>query len=231
MVKIIVYILSILTKIKEKNTFKRLKKNGIKNQKIVLCFHGIFIDDCESVYSIYSDKFYEIIKKYTNLFISIDDISSHNGIVLTFDDVKESVYSYAYPLLKKMKIPFTIFITTNYIDKKGYLSSEQVKELSQDNLCTIGSHMCTHRKTREMSNKEITNEWLESRQIIEKIIGRQIFHAALPYGSVSSCTNKSIRLGLQCGYKTVSTTQSLTYHSGRVIPRFVYQNNKEFVLE
>ena len=68
----------------------------------------------------------------------------------------------------------------------GYMTGEQIHELAQDqDICTIGSHMCSHRKTREMSDREIRKEWADSKSILEKITGKPVEHAALPYGSDS----------------------------------------------
>ncbi len=88
--------------------------------------------------------------------------------------------------------------------------------------------MCSHRKTREMTVAEINREWSESKRVLESIIGKPVIHAALPFGSAASCSRKSIRLGLEAGYETVATTLAVPYKKGCIVPRFVYQNNRDF---
>jgi peptidoglycan/xylan/chitin deacetylase (PgdA/CDA1 family) len=39
----------------------------------------------------------------------------HAGVIITFDDNYEDVYTNAYPILKKYDIPATLFVTTDYI--------------------------------------------------------------------------------------------------------------------
>ena len=44
----------------------------------------------------------------------------NNSVVLTLDDGYESNYTLAYPALKEFKVPATIFITTNFVDRKEW---------------------------------------------------------------------------------------------------------------
>ncbi len=173
----------------------------------------------------------ETLNKAGDCFVSLDAAvsASGSGAVVTFDDGYESVYETVYPLFKERGVPFTAYIITDRIGTDGYMTAEQICELAQDaDICTIGSHMRSHRKTREMTAAEIRREWAESKRVLESITGKPVVHAALPYGSAASCSRKSIRFGLKAGYETVATTLAVPYKKGRVIPRFVYQNNREF---
>lgn len=62
-------------------------------------------------------------------FISIDDVYSKRlsefrycwqkkFINITFDDGFEDIYNNAYPILKKYNIPFTIYLSTDFVDRK-----------------------------------------------------------------------------------------------------------------
>ena len=198
----------------------------------VLCFHDIA--DVESdIYSISEDEFYTVVHNINGTFISLENAlsSSNNGkdinrYILSFDDGYESVFLLAYPILKRLNIPFVCYIATDFIGANGYMSSTQLKCISNDPLCTIGSHMCSHQMTREMSNELILHEWKSSKKILEGITNNNIEHAALPYGSRFACSRKSIRLALNLGYKSVATTSAwpLTYKK-QIIGRYVYRRN------
>lgn len=65
-------------------------------------------------------------------------------ILITIDDGWKSVYTDAYPILKEMGFPFTLFLYTNFVTGRGAsLSIAQVKEMIQ-NGATIGSHSTSH---------------------------------------------------------------------------------------
>jgi peptidoglycan/xylan/chitin deacetylase (PgdA/CDA1 family) len=56
----------------------------------------------------------------------IHDILTGGGprkkcVVFTFDDGYEDVYSLAYPIFRKYALPFTVYVSTNYPDKKAVL--------------------------------------------------------------------------------------------------------------
>ncbi len=62
-------------------------------------------------------------------FMSIDDLyeALHSGevvkkgVVFTLDDGYIDVFKEAYPIFKKYSVPFTVYITTSFLDRKGIL--------------------------------------------------------------------------------------------------------------
>jgi peptidoglycan/xylan/chitin deacetylase (PgdA/CDA1 family) len=57
-----------------------------------------------------------------------DDINKiRNAIIITFDDGYLNNYEYAFPILKKFNIPATIFLTTNFINKKKPLWPDRIE--------------------------------------------------------------------------------------------------------
>jgi len=50
-----------------------------------------------------------------------------NPVIFTFDDGYRNNYTYAFPLLKKYKVPATIFITTGFIDKINFLWTDRLE--------------------------------------------------------------------------------------------------------
>ena len=80
---------------------------------------------------------------------SIFDIEFNNPkknkkILLTIDDAFSSFYENAWPILKKRKIPFILFVSTEPVGKSGYMSWDQIKEVSSYDFAYIGNHSHTH---------------------------------------------------------------------------------------
>ncbi len=172
---------------------------------LILLFHRVNSRDnsSEVFFSITTQSFKEFLlklKEFGAVFISLSDIFacdlSQKNVVLTFDDGYEDIMK-IYPFLYEQKIPFTIFATVNYLNKSNYLTISQLKELSNSKLCTIGSHTISHPILRYCSQQELYHEIVDSKKILEDIIGKEINYFAYPYGSVYACSSMAI--------KTVST--------------------------
>ncbi len=148
-------------------------------------------------------------------FIHATDIASilkedKTGIfaVITFDDVPQDFYENAYPILKQYNIPFSLFITTGFIDKEGYLNKQQIIELSKDPLCTIGGHTMSHPQLR--FSKNLRQELCDSKQQLEELIGKEVDIFAYPYGRPSTVSRRVIREAKRAGYKMAfGTVQSI----------------------
>ena len=165
------------------------------------------------------DEAIEIIKKGDNTqFASI-----------TFDDVPSDFYENAYPVLLSYNIPFTLFLTVDYIYKEGYLNQEQVIELSKNPLCTIGAHTLSHPKLRNCPYAE--REIYESKETLESLISKEIGYFAYPYGKSSSISRKIINIAADAGYKCAFGTSDAPIFDiiGKkkyYLPRIVYQRGK-----
>ena len=55
-------------------------------------------------------------------------------ILVTIDDGFKSFYEEAWPILKKEKIPFILFISTEPVGKNGYMNWSQIKEIEKSDL-------------------------------------------------------------------------------------------------
>ena len=138
-------------------------------------------------------------------FLESNNLERHSKFcVVTFDDVPSNFYYNAYPYLKKNNIPFTLFITTNYLENKDYLSQDQIKQLDTDPLCTIGAHTLSHPMLRRCENPFA--ELLESKKKLEQILGHEIKYMAYPYGKHSSISNRIRRLASKAGYRYAFST-------------------------
>ena len=67
------------------------------------------------------------------------------SVVITMDDAFLSIYKKAWPILKKKKLPFTVFVSTNSLESpsKNYMNWDQIKEMAANGV-TIGHHTKNH---------------------------------------------------------------------------------------
>lgn len=199
---------------------------------VILMFHHIsdedinIMDCCKCKIT----RFKEIIRNVETDFeiVSIDDIYKENSkrvAVITFDDGCKDVYLNAYPFLKEHNIPFTVYLVSSFIGKKGYMSRDDILVLAKDPLVTIGFHTVKHNNLRFESSLEC--EMWKGKLCLETLIGRKISHFAFPYGKITNIGFKSIFYGFKLDYTTIVSTfdshlSPITMLFPKFLPRKIY---------
>jgi intercellular adhesin biosynthesis polysaccharide N-deacetylase len=158
-------------------------------------------------YSVYESEFEEhikILKEHDATFVTPDDLRRFNEtgkypkncVWISFDDVDESVYKNAFPVLKKHQIPFTLFVIAGHVGNDDFenfslLTWEQIQEMVDSGLATVGSH--TYDMHRLVDNKPVffypeqkkafLKDLIKSKETIEaNLEGVEVVDFAYPYG-------------------------------------------------
>ena len=221
-------------------------------------------------------------------FVSLDQLSEQlvagSGkklLALTFDDGYRDNFTVAYPLLKRLGIPFAIYATTSFPDGEAVLwwyaverllqvhdqialadgrllscrtnkekldafvslrqsimalprdglgdrvnaifeqtsfdwrqtcaeealSWDDLRELAQDPLVTIGAHTVSHPVLSALSPEQACAEMRDSRERIEARIGVPVAHFCYPFGSRNEVGAREFELARELGFKTATTTR------------------------
>ncbi|MCR5444417.1 MAG: polysaccharide deacetylase family protein [Bacteroidales bacterium] len=152
----------------------------------------------------------QTVKEYRSrgyCFVSIDEACDiiqsgkkqhHPFVCLTFDDGYHDNYTTALPLLRRLQVPFAVYVTTGFIDNRlpmwWYpgeqlgISTESLKVLDADPLCTIGAHTISHPKLDTLSLEEQKKEIEQSHQELESLLGHPIHHFSYPHGAYNADT-------------------------------------------
>ena len=133
---------------------------------------------------IQESQFIDFLNSY-NCFDSLQNVIKKpwkKRIAITFDDGLEDLYTIAYPILKKRKIPFTAYIVTDFIGKPGYMSCDQIKEMAADPLVEIGSHGITHEVMTSLKKEQKEYEINGSQKILESMFGQKVVGFAFSHG-------------------------------------------------
>ncbi len=123
------------------------------------------------------------------------------SVVVTFDDGWIDNWVHGVPVLEKLGIPATFFVTTGHLrsglpDSKR-LSGAQLRSLA-DRGFTIGSHTRNHADLARVPVEVAREELQGSRLDLERVLGRPADFLAYPGGSFNA---RVVDLARQTGYR------------------------------
>lgn len=164
--------------------------------------------------------------------------------VVTFDDGYESVYLNAFPVLKDLEIPATVFVATKYLDGRdpfffddwgtdfhtqldqsyyGPLTSDQCHEMLDSQLIEIGAHTHTHQDFRG-KDETFREDLSTSVEIVRDRFGVSDVSFAFPFGcpyrgfASEGLVEQAKLAGVTCSLTTEAIPVDLAadpYHWGR----------------
>jgi len=141
----------------------------------------------------------EIIKKFKYNFYdpkllekNFNTIKIEKKILITIDDAFSSFYEVAWPYLKKEKIPFILFVSSEAVGKNGYMTWEQIKELEKETIVYIGNHSHSHNYLVDLKNDDFIIDIDISSSIFKKKLGYNPIFFSYPFGEYSSLVKKYI---------------------------------------
>jgi len=150
----------------------------------------------------------ELIKKNGIKFVNpsnfeneLNNNKKERKVLITIDDGYQSFYENAWPILKRNKIPFILFVSTREVGKKGYMSWENIREIEKYDFVEIGNHSHTHDYLIDFIDQEIENDLKKSISIFKNEIGKNSAFFSYPFGEYSSnLKNIVIELGFKYAF-------------------------------
>ena len=155
---------------------------------------------------------------------------SRKKVVLTFDDGFRDNYLYAYPILKKYRLPATFFVIVGYTGRQDFfehlqwdapaladraahpdhwlpMTWEMLNEMEQNGM-SIGSHTCSHRSLSTLNRAETAEEVGHSKKILEERLQTEVSSFSYPFGSpiygdFNPATEEALK---KAGYAVACTT-------------------------
>jgi len=149
-------------------------------------------------------------------------------VSISIDDAYLSVFTEAYPRLKKRGWPFTVFVSTDVVDHRssGFINWQQMREMQAHGV-SFENHSSSHDYLVRREPGETDNKWLErvtadithAQKRITEELGTAPGLFAYPYGEYTTALANSVRdmgliaFGQQSGPAGLDSDQ-------RALPRF-----------
>ena len=121
-------------------------------------------------------------KKFDEQFYSI---KLKKEILITIDDAFKSFYFEAWPYLKKNKIPFILFVSTEPVGKNGYMTWDQIREIEKESFALIGHHSHSHDYLIDETNDKFILDIEKANKIFLKELGYIPNLFSYPFGEYS----------------------------------------------
>ncbi len=121
----------------------------------------------------------------------LDSGDARPSVVLTFDDGFRDVHEHAWPLLRERRLPFTLYLCAGLVGGEmrwdgstakaaggPALSWEQLAEMVESGLCTVGNHTHTHARPERVDGADLDT----CTETIERRLGVTPQHFAFTWG-------------------------------------------------
>jgi peptidoglycan/xylan/chitin deacetylase (PgdA/CDA1 family) len=164
-----------------------------RKQVPILCYHRLENRNTTSDYTVSINSFKEQLKLLADSgYHSVlpDQLNDYlikgtplppKPFMLTFDDTRQEHYSIAAPEMEKFGFKGVFFVMTIPIGRPNYMTSEQIKELS-DRGHVIGSHTWDHHNVKQLKEEDWAVQIGKPNERLQAITGKPVLYFAYPFG-------------------------------------------------
>lgn len=149
-----------------------------------------------------------------------------NAICLTFADNYLGFYKYAWPIIKRERIPVAQFVHTDYVGSsvgRPKMTWKQLIELDRSGLVTVASQTCSHpADLTKLSDAKLKHEFVDSKRVLESKLGRAVDEIGYPNGKYDRRVSMAAK---SAGYKIGFTEELLPAERAPnlwEVPRYVH---------
>jgi len=160
----------------------------------ILLYHRIAISETDHRYYVTPETFESEIRllhdwEYTSITTEMLVEAITEGaelparpVLITFDDGNLDNYTTAFPIMQKYGFTGVMYLVNNYIGYDQYMNKDQILEMVAAGW-EVGSHSMNHFDLKAISPQQQRNEIVESRELLEELLGVPVLTFAYPFGS------------------------------------------------
>lgn len=169
-----------------------------KKEVPILCYHNIKNFDASAgpmtkVYSVKPANFAEQMKALSDAgyhsilpdqlyeYLVHDAPLPEKPVMITFDDTRGEQYSIGAAEMNKYGFKGVFFVMTVSINRPNYLTSDEIKKLSDDGN-VVAAHTWDHHMVTKYNGDDWNTQLVKPKKKIEDIIGKPVTYFAYPFG-------------------------------------------------
>jgi peptidoglycan/xylan/chitin deacetylase (PgdA/CDA1 family) len=206
---------------------------AFSNAAIIVAFHRVNDDTPQDGLTCGVRKFEqycEFFRKYFHVVRFTDIVERLQSgrkldrcLAISFDDGYLDNYTNARPILKRLNLPATFFVTTNFIGSntvafwdqprpRPWMTWDHVRTMKQDGF-EVGAHTRSHVDLGVVSGKQAWDEIHGSKVDLEEQLDAPVKLFAYPFGSLKHITKDNQLLIERAGF-----ISSCSCHGGVIVP-------------
>lgn len=201
----------------------RLLKRGLRQTGVIVAFHRVNDRTAGDALTRSPRDYERFCRFFRNHFdvVPLSEMvrrfevgeSAEGLLAITHDDGYLDNYEHAAPILHKLGLPGAFFVSPHFIgsdfvppwdralkERLGWMTWDQVREMLGMGF-EIGSHTCSHADLGRISGQQACEELTNSRQDLERELGRRIDLFAYPFGGAANMRPENVELVRQAGYR------------------------------
>jgi peptidoglycan/xylan/chitin deacetylase (PgdA/CDA1 family) len=163
-------------------------------------------------------------------------------VAITFDDGYRDNFTNAFPVLRSLDLPATIFLVSGYVNSDWEkLSLLQILEMKKHSI-DFGSHTVSHPVLRQVDYAMAVQEIVGSKERLEWLLGDRIRYFAYPLGKREHFSEEVKSIVRQAGYDAAFCTENGNVEPGgdpfevprigiRNVPLFVFKTRVSGIFE
>ena len=171
----------------------------------------------------------ELVEKY----FAKELLPNSRVVAITADDGHISIYSDALPLLKKYRVPVTLFIYPSAISKASYaMTWDQLRQLKATGLFDFESHTYWHPNFKKDQRrlkpaeyeKSVEIQLKKSKEVLEKQLNQKVDMLAWPFGIYDPwLESKAVEAGYVVAFSIDRHNATLS-EKRMALPRYLMTN-------
>lgn len=133
--------------------------------------------------------------------------STRPRLAVTFDDGYRDFATEALPVLEELDVPTTLFVVSSIVSPSGcdpeaisltagqdeMLSGEEIRELVDHSLVTIGNHTVSHAALPKLGEEDLHREVVGAKEALERQFGIEVERFCYPGGKVNERSRSLVR--------------------------------------
>lgn len=174
----------------------------------------------------------------------LDENDQERKVVITFDDAYTNFIESAFPILKRLNVPCTMFVPTGYIGgwnewdvmrnaapSRRIMGADQLRDLAKEGLVEFGSHTVDHVRLGSLPRQEMWRQAVESKQRLEDVLGRSVASFCYPYGQLGDYSAETTEIVAAARYERAVISRWSTLNSYRermTLRRICFEEGDEY---